>query len=366
MTLVIALAVVLAAIEALLRVCYALWAGGFTAEEARMLRRDGIEDVPRFWRELESLSKEQMQYHPYRWYALPPSVPGRYHRTDRLGFRNGTLRPGAAKIGFFGGSTTYSVRTDAAGSIPELVDAMLPDRQAVQAVNYGLGGYSSTNELMTFIEVLRRPDHGLRWAVFLDGVNEVNRYAERWQGEADAPFYEVMGYPWTGARYGLANEIGVPVTPRLALARAFDWLSDRVAHARRLARLSRGDVDYERAGRAVAEIYLRNVEDVRALAAVHGVVPIFFLQPTVFDLGRPSPREQAIRARVAARAIDAGRLQAEAYRAIRGDPRFAAFGIHDLTGALEDRVGEIFFDDCHLTTAGNALLARQIRQALPL
>jgi hypothetical protein len=201
--------------------------------------------------------------------------------------------------------------------------------------------------------------------VFLDGVNEVNRYAERWQVDAGAPFYDVMGYPWTGARHALANEIDAPVKPRLALTRALTWLGERLAHARRLARISRAAADYERAGRAIAEIYFRNLDDIRALAAAKGITPIFFLQPTVFDLRRPSPREQAIRSRAAGRAIDVGRLQAEAYRAIRGDPRFASFGVHDLTDALEGRTGEIFFDDCHVTSAGNVLLARRIRQALP-
>jgi hypothetical protein len=292
-------------------------------------------------------------------------VPGRYHATDPFGFRNGSLRPDSAKVAFFGGSTMYSVRTGAAGSIPGLVSARL-DRGRVEAVNFGLGGYSSSNELMTFIEVVRRADHGIRWAVFLDGVNEVNRYAERWQDGAAAPFYDVLGYPWTGARYGLANEIGVPVRPRLAVMRALDWLIERVANARRVARLSRTDDDYRRAGRTIAEIYFRNLDDIRALAGARGIAPIFFLQPTVFDVRQPTRREQAIRVRAAGRAIDIGRLQAEAYRAIRADPRFVSFGVRDLTDALEGRAGEIFFDDCHLTTAGNALLARRIQDALPL
>src|SRR3954468_10110082 len=74
--------------EVVLRAAYALWWDGFDADQAALLRRDGVEDVDMFWRELDVLYKGRMQYHPYRGYALPASFAGRYHATDRFGFRN--------------------------------------------------------------------------------------------------------------------------------------------------------------------------------------------------------------------------------------------------------------------------------------
>src|SRR3954469_10370062 len=127
---------VLAFTEGALRLGYAL-TGGFDAGEAALLHADGVQDVRLYWRELERLTSELGQYHPYRWYALPPSVEGRYHATDRHGFRNGPLRAGTVHVGFFGGSTTYSVRTTADGSIPAIVDRAL-ERARAQAVNYGI------------------------------------------------------------------------------------------------------------------------------------------------------------------------------------------------------------------------------------
>jgi hypothetical protein len=352
--------------EVVLRAAYALWWDGFDADQAALLRRDGVEDVDTFWRELDVLYKGRMQYHPYRGYALPASFAGRYHATDRFGFRNPSKhRPGAARVAFFGGSTMYSVKTTAAASIPGLVDASL-DATRAEAVNYGIGGYGSTNELMTFIEVTRPADHGIRWAVFLDGVNEVGRASERWQDRAGAPFYDVLGYRWRDTHFALANELGLATRPRLAVTRALGWLFERATLAWRSRSLSRTDEDYRQAGRAVAEIYFANLADIRALSAAKGIEPLFFLQPTVFDVARPTDRERRIREHASARVIDVGRLEAAAYRAIREDARFAAFGVRDLTDALEGRLGEIFFDDCHLTQAGNQLLARRIRAALPL
>jgi len=358
LTIALVLLVLLAASEGGLRLGYAWWTG-FDAGEAALLRADGVEDVRLFRRELERLTNELGQYHPYRWYALPPSFTGRYHSTDRHGFRNGPLRPGTARVGFFGGSTTYSVRTTAEGSIPGIVDRKVDQTQA-QAVNYGVGGYDSTAELTTFIEVTRHPDHGIRWAVFLDGVNEVSRYAEKWQAQATQPFYGVMGYRWPGALPAVRTEVGVAARPRLALMRALTWLSERTSRLGDLRDLATSDEDYRRAGRAIANIYLANLQDIRALAGAKEIVPIFLLQPTVFEVVRPSGREQAIRDRAAARVVDIGRLYAAAYGAIRADARFAALGVHDLGDALEGRSGEIFFDECHVTSAGNALIAERI------
>jgi hypothetical protein len=364
LTLALALLGTLALVEAGLRLGYAAWADGFDADQAALLQRDGIDDVGRFWRELEHLGKDLVQYHPYRWYALAPSVAGRYHVTDRAGFRNGPLDPATAKIAFFGGSTTYSVRTTAADSIPGLVNRSL-DRRRVEAVNFGLGGYSSTAELMTFIEVTRRRDHGIHWAVFLDGVNEASRFAEKWQDLVTAPQYDVMGYRWPGALYALDNEVGISPRPRSAIGRALGWVIERIRTGWRARHLAPTEEDYRRAGRAAAEIYFHNIEDIRALALSKHIEPFFVLQPTLFEIPRPTAREEGIRVRLSNRKIDIGKLYDATYTAIRADPRFHALGIHDLRHALDDVAGEIFFDDCHLTRAGNARLAELIRALLP-
>jgi len=114
-----------------------------------------------------------------------------------------------------------------------------------------------------------------------------------------------------------------------------------------------------------AAVELPDLADIRALALAKGVTPIFLLQPTLFELRHPTARESALRAEASARVIDIGQLYAATYRAIREDPRFEAFSVHDLGDALEARTSEIFFDDCHLTSAGNALLAERIRALLP-
>lgn len=65
----------------------------------------------------------------------------------------------------------------------------------VNALNYGIGGYSSTTELMTLIEV-KRYDKYIKYAIFYDGVNEVGRYIEYLQKGSGNPIYKVIGYPY--------------------------------------------------------------------------------------------------------------------------------------------------------------------------
>src|SRR4029450_11134149 len=99
LTIAVALLGLLVVSEGGLRLGYAWWTG-FDAGEAALLRGDGVEDVVLFRRELERLTSELGQYHPSRWDALPPSFAGRYHATDRNGFRNGPLRADTARVAF--------------------------------------------------------------------------------------------------------------------------------------------------------------------------------------------------------------------------------------------------------------------------
>src|SRR6185295_15431464 len=97
--------------------------------ERPLLEANGIEDIDRFCVELEQLYTTHVRYHPQRWFALAPNVPGKYHPTDELGFRNSSHDPGrGVKIGFFGGSTMYSVRTPAEGAIPAQVERVIAER----------------------------------------------------------------------------------------------------------------------------------------------------------------------------------------------------------------------------------------------
>lgn len=138
-------------------------------------QRDGI-DLDELTRELKVLYEDDVELQPYRWFALPPNYHGQYINTDADGFRMSPPASGDAPLmGFFGGSTTFSVTTRDEQSIPAFLGAQL-DPTAIQARNFGMGGFSTSAELPLLIEVARA--NKISVAVVYDG-GEVIRYLDK-------------------------------------------------------------------------------------------------------------------------------------------------------------------------------------------
>src|SRR5262249_10155744 len=126
---------------------------------------------------------------PTRWYMFQPNFRGRYVVTDDAGFRiDPTAVTEAKSIGFFGGSTMFSIVTRQEHTIPALVH--LP---GFNSLNFGVPGYSTAAELPTLLEALRKYSR-LEVAVFYDGVNEIGRYVEMLQdgGPRRSPRWATM------------------------------------------------------------------------------------------------------------------------------------------------------------------------------
>src|SRR5690242_19841868 len=160
---------------------------------------------------------------PTRWYMCQPNFRGQFVVTDDSGFRiDPTAVTEAKSIGFFGGSTMFSILTRQEHTIPALVH--LP---GFNSLNFGVSGYSTAAELPTLLEALRR--YRLEVAVFYDGVNEIGRYLEMLQDGAPEAFAAV-GYYYRGnidaalASYLSWHQAGVIVqTPSMRIAKRA-WL----------------------------------------------------------------------------------------------------------------------------------------------
>ncbi len=345
-----------------------------TSGSREMYRADGIPDPVAFRKEGERLYGPALIYHPYRWYAMPRDFAGTYHTTDHHGFRNGFLDNAAKGVAFFGGSTMYSTHTRREGAIPGLLRDALA-RSGREPINFGVGAYGTTAELMTLIEVSRDPSYPrIEIAVFFDGVNEVTRYVERLQDGADDAFYDAMGYPWVETRTALLRHLGatdpdVPTWPMSiwTARKIVDKLTAGDTSKKRSHALTEfGDSDYRMAAEHIRDIYFDNIADITALAMSKGIKPIFILQPTIFDLNEYSPREKAISDYYRHSVIDLGRLFIDSYRAIKADNRFHEYKVNDLTDAFmaPEKKGELFYDYCHVSSIGNRILANRIMTIL--
>jgi hypothetical protein len=335
-------------------------------------------------KEMKYLYQEGIEFHPYRWYRLPGNFKGQYIETDALGYRFRQSEADTSKklLACYGCSTMFSIYTKQDGTIPDILnsDQILPE--GVQALNMGVGAYGTSTELTAFIETSRK--YPLKYALFLDGVNEVARYLERFMYHKDEEFYDYWVYPYPSAlQLAFMNTLNsraseYKMEKKSSWKPALYWVSVSIAgKIRNMLKLSSStsagpggeaggwkDSDYEEAGRIAANLYIENIRDIDAIAKSRGIQAFFIIQPSLFTTKRElSEVEKSLRDNndpfLAA-------IHESTYRHIREADKT---GLHfiDLSDAWDDLPpGEYFYDWHHVNKAGNRHLARKIAEKMNL
>ncbi len=137
----------------------------------------------------------------HRGFKNKSNFKGNYVVTDQYGFRIDQRKINdKIAVGFFGGSTAFSVYTSQNETIPDQMNNL---SNTHQFLNFGVGGYSSSNEIMTFIESLRAYPT-IELAIFYDGVNELGNAngGLPYEGNPDYASEDLIGHPY---QYGFAN-----------------------------------------------------------------------------------------------------------------------------------------------------------------
>lgn len=255
----------------------------------------------------------------------------------------------ALQLFMFGGSTLWGTGAADAGTIPSFVSKKFYDKGiSVEVHNFGETGYASTQNLVMLIRLLqagKRPDV----VIFYDGVNDIYNALQR--GIAADPSNEFNRI----AEFNLTLERG-----RLYRTAIRTFFSQGVI------RLFRGffadfDIPEEHAllplSNAIADVYFENITMANALADAYNFTAVYFWQPSVFtkDGLTEFEKNELNRQTHAQKLYDLANAEVLA-RVLTNE----AEAFYDLTRAFDGKNEPFYIDFCHLSAAGNRIVAAEI------
>ena len=306
----------------------------------------------------EDLEVYQIEPHPWRWFNLARDYQGQFHRTNSLGYRfdMDSIDPDRPTVGFFGGSTMYSVFTVSEFSIPELVQETCGGNR-INALNFGVGGYSTSAEIGAFTEAIRhlRLDH----AIFYDGANEIGRYIENVQSNGpDNAVYAKIGFPYDETRF---SEINFNKNYNAKHMWLKDFNIGKLIHKFIRKNIYGSDTVYNENiivddltthPDNIIFIYEENMETLKNIASGQGITVDFFWQPSVFSKSPKSEREISL-------SDAAPAVQTLLHREV--DRRVGeSAAVIDLTGVFDGQNSRVFVDAVHLGKSGNQIVANSM------
>ena len=304
------------------------------------------------------------EWSSYVYFRRKPFA-GRHINVDSTGLRstwqfartdpNGT-RP--LRVMLFGGSTMWGTGARDSATIPASLSRIIasdPASGPVRVENFGESGFVSTQSILRLMLELRRgnvPDY----VIFYDGVNDVfsayqNQEAGLPQNEshraAEFNLLKNGGRRW---KIGLDSLYGRTVTASVVNGLRSLLFGDPKPR----------DADPALAGEIV-RLYRGNLDLVESLSRRYGFRYAAYWQPVVFERKGPSEYER----QQAALWEYARPLFVETYRRVREDSTLRAQeSFREISSVFDDVAQPVFLDFCHITEAGNAIVARRMYEEM--
>jgi hypothetical protein len=324
-------------------------------------------DCDVLYKELSYLFYKTILFHPYRWFSCIKNFNGKYVKTDEYGWRidRSKVSKDVTKIACFGGSTMFS-STEDTGTIPYHLNSRINTDQVI-ALNFGVGGYSSTAELMSFIEVVRY-EKNIHYAIFYDGVNDVLRYIEYKQRNPSDRIYHYVGYPYPYVSdKSMRNHLHVPDLRRLIyIPYSLKFIKQLLVYNILPKSIASSQVitDYDKEANIITQMYIDNVKDITVLCKANNITPIFLLQPNIFTLSKRLFNERVgitLDYDKKFSDVDLEKLMKLVYYKIANRSELKDKFFYDISDSLNNSPpDEYYIDDCHLFSNGNKIVADRI------
>ncbi|MEM6935338.1 MAG: SGNH/GDSL hydrolase family protein [Pseudomonadota bacterium] len=290
-----------------------------------------------YFRELRQARRTEWSAWEY-WRRKPFS--GEYINIDESGLRR-SWSPDAPthNIWMAGGSTVWGTGARDDHTLPSALARSLAQRGLnARVLNLGESGYvSGQSQLRVLRRLESEPAPDL--VVFYDGVNDV--YAALQAGQAGLSQNEAHRRADFRVTDGLDNYLQ-------AAPRVLEGIQRLLARNAEPAMPAVAPLAAE-----VAQRYAFRVELTAAAAAAAGVKTTFIWQPSVFSKAAKAPVEVQIENASLARHRD---LQLASDQAVAQQLSGTDF-FFDMTGSLDDHPEALLLDFCHLSEAGNRVIA---------
>ena len=264
----------------------------------------------------------------------------------------GTARP--VQVVLLGGSTMWGTCARDSGTIPSALSRVISEDDSAPSahvVNMGESGFVSTQEVIRLELELRKgnvPDI----VILYDGVNDV--FSAYQNNEPGLPQNEMH----RSLEFNLLKDGG--------RMRKLGWedLFSRTVTAEVLTSIRTAvsqppspALTHLEVAAGVVRLYRGNLEILEALSKQYGFRFEAYWQPVVFSKGNPSPYEQK----------QSGKVQyvrplfLDVYRRVAQDSVLRNNShFHNISDIFDNPETLVFLDFCHVTEAGNGMLARRI------
>jgi hypothetical protein len=287
---------------------------------------------------------------PYYWSrAVPDSAP---------------LGKGKRIIWLFGGSTMLNMTaSDELTIANQLAKHLNKTGPHVTVLNFGMGGFGSTQEEIKFVDLIRRVkvDERPDLAVFYDGYNDSAQSMTFGAGNLQEDITAKVKFMIEGNYdpllvYFLSNKVArhsnfwrINISPLVN-----QYFVQSIVDMR-----PKPDHDFEKA----VQMYVTNTRIIRGVSREFNVKPIFVLQPMIFTKKYLTPFEEDVLKDV----VDNNKPHADYMRGYYESVRLRMAKYNDfvdLTHVLDDRDEDDFIDHGHTAPKSCAVIGTALYESL--
>lgn len=312
-----------------------------------------------YWREHQIVHRPP-EYHAYVVWRRP-EFTGTTIVIDRDGIRRTHHShcddPRAYTVYVFGGSALWGYGSPDWATIPSLLAERYEAERPACVVNYGETAWVSTQNVIELVRQLTKSARKPDLVIFYDGCNEIVIPYSTGRPDVHSNFNEIKS--WLERR----GQAGEGSFGYLTLANTRGLAARIAARLKTVSAdsLFTGDVDH--LAREIARGYLANLDVVEGLARRYGFAYAAFWQP-VAVLGHKilTEEERTLMGEMTGEGSRLGRaLHEKTHALVRASGHSH---LRDFTGVFDDRRESVYITPCHVSPAGNRIVAARMYEAV--